>query len=336
MKIAPFLRPLATAAVPAVLAAALGLAATGTALAQAAWPAKPVRLVMPFSPGGPGDINARTFADALQRTLSQTMIVDNRPGAGGVIGSDLVAKAPPDGYTFLLAGNGAVTLPLLRAKMPYAESDLVPVARTHTTPSVLVVNAALGVRSLKDLQALARRNDASGKSGITFADAGSGSTGHFVAEMVQDALAIGVAIVHYKSGSETVNAVLSNQVDVASEASLAVLPHIRSGKLVPIAVASDRRLPMLPDVPTAAEQGFASVQMQHWGGYFAPKGTPVAILDKMNAAINATARIPEVRAKQESVGYESMTGTRIDFERFLVAEKQRLQKIVLHSKMSID
>jgi tripartite-type tricarboxylate transporter receptor subunit TctC len=304
---------------------------TGGAFAQDAWPSKPVRLVMPFSAGGPGDINARTFAEGLRKTLGQAMIVDNRPGAGGIIGADFVAKSAPDGYTFLLAGNGAITASLLHAKMPYADADLVPVARTHTTPSILVVNAKSGLKTLGDLQAYARKN-----KGITFADAGSGSTGHLVAYMAQDALGVDVTIVHYKGGSDSVNAVLGSQVDVASEAALAVLSHVRSGRLVALAVASDRRSAALPDIPTTAEQGFPAIQMQHWGAYFAPRGTPTAILDTMHAAIDAAAKLPEVRAKSEAAGYEYIAGTRADFESFIASERQRLQKIVVKHRMTAD
>jgi tripartite-type tricarboxylate transporter receptor subunit TctC len=299
--------------------------------AQDAWPSKPVRLVMPFSPGGPGDVNARIFAEGLRKILGQVMIVDNRPGAGGIIGADFVAKSAPDGYTFLLAGNGAITASLLHRKMPYADSDLVPVARSETTPSILVANAKSGLKSLKDLQAHAHKN-----KGITFADAGSGSTGHFVANMTQVALGIDVTIVHYKGGSDSVNAVVASHVDVASEATLAVLSHIRSGRLVALAVASDRRSATLPEVPTTAEQGFPSIQMQHWGGSYAPKGTRTAILDKMNAAINATSKLPEVRARFEAVSYESSPGTRADFESFIASERQRLQKIVVQQNMTAD
>jgi tripartite-type tricarboxylate transporter receptor subunit TctC len=309
----------------------LGGLIASASFAQDAWPSKPLRLVMPFSPGGPGDANARTFAEGLRKILGQAVIVDNKPGAGGIIGADFVAKSAPDGYTFLQAGNGAITASLLHGKMPYADADLVPVARTHTTPSVLVANASSGLKNLGDLQAYARRN-----KGINFADAGSGSTGHFVGYMTQDALGIDVTIVHYKGGSDSVQAVIGSHVDVASEAPLAVLSHIRAGRLVALAVASDRRLQVLPDVPTAAEQGFPAIQMQHWGGYFAPRGTATAILDKMNAAIDATATLPEVRASAESTGYAYTSSTRADFENFIAAERQRLRKIVVKQKMTAD
>jgi tripartite-type tricarboxylate transporter receptor subunit TctC len=306
-------------------------AIAGASFAQDAWPSKPVRLVMPFSPGGPGDANARTFAEGLRKILGQVVIVDNKPGAGGLIGADFVAKSAPDGYTFLQAGNGAITASLLHSKMPYADADLVPVARTHGTPSILVANVKSGLKDLGDLQAYARKN-----KGITFADAGSGSTGHFVAYMTQDALDVAVTVVHYKGGSESVNAVIGSHVDVASEAALAVLSHIKAGRLVALAVASDRRSAVLPDVPTTAEQGFPAIQMQHWGGYFAPRGTPTAILDRMNAAIDATAKLTEVRAKSEAFGYEYTSGTRADFESFISSERQRLQKIVVKQKMAAD
>ncbi|GAB7547917.1 Bug family tripartite tricarboxylate transporter substrate binding protein [Cupriavidus sp. 8B] len=303
--------------------------------AQAHWPDKPIRLVLPFSAGGPGDITTRLIAQALGRQLGQTVIVDNKPGAGGIIGAEFVAKSAPDGYTLLIAGNGAVANALLRAKMPYADSDLVPVVSTNAAPSVMVVGAGASRKDIKDLKTLQAFGKA--KGGITFGTAGAGSTGHFVAEMVEAALGVPVTLVHYKSGSETLNAVIGGQIDLASEAPVGVLGFLRGGKLRALAVTDDKRAQALPDVPTTAEQGFAGIRMEHWGGIYAPKGTPAPILDRIAQATQAAFQGDAgLRAQFETYGYRPVSGTRVEFAHFVQDEKLRLGKIVHDSHMTID
>lgn len=314
----------------------LSLVAMATAsaptLAQDAWPSKPIRLVLPFSAGGPADIVTRLIAQALNKQLGQPIIVDNKPGAGGLIGSDVVAKSPPDGYTLLIAGNGAIANSLLRSKMPYADGDLVPVVTTHTAPSVMVTSVASGFSNLKELQAYAKR-----KGSLNFGTAGAGSTGHFVAEMVRSELRVPVTVVHYKSGSETVNAIMGGQIDLASEAPVGVRAYVTGGKLRALAVTGDKRAALMPDVPTTVEQGFAGISIQHWGGIYAPRGTPPAILDRVVKALQTAAQTdPELRAKFEATGNELLIGTRQEFDQFTVSEKKRLGKLMAVSKMTID
>ncbi|MGJ7505853.1 Bug family tripartite tricarboxylate transporter substrate binding protein [Variovorax sp. GT1P44] len=307
-------------------------AASAPAYAQGTWPDKPIRLVLPFSAGGPGDITARLIAQGLGKQLNQTVIVDNKPGAGGLIGSDFVAKSAPDGYTILIAGNGAVANALLRTKMPYADSDLVPVVEGNTAPSVMVASATASFRDLKELQAYGKR-----KGGLTFGTAGAGSTGHFVGEMVGAALGVPVTIVHYKSGSETVNAIVGGQIDLASEAPIGVTGYVKGGKLRAVAVTDDKRTAALPDVPTTTEQGFPTIQMQHWGGLFAPKGTPPVVLDRIAAALDTAFKTDAaMRAQFEANGSQVGGGTRADFAQVIAREKQRLGKIVSDARMSLD
>jgi len=307
-------------------------AAWAPAHAQGTWPDKPIRMVLPFAAGGPGDITARLIAQGLGKQLNQTVIVDNKPGAGGLIGSDFVAKSAPDGYTILIAGNGAVANALLRSKMPYADSDLVPVVEGNTAPSVMVASAGAAFRDLKELQAYGKR-----KGVITFGTAGAGSTGHFVGEMVGAALGVPVTIVHYKSGSETVNAIVGGQIDMASEAAVGVMGYVKGGKLRALAVTDDKRTAVLPDVPTTTEQGFPSIQMQHWGGLFAPRGTPPAVLDRVAQAIDTAFKTDAaMRAQFEANGSQVGGGTRAEFAQVLAREKQRLGKIVSDAKMSLD
>jgi len=297
---------------------ALAGAAALPARAQDRWPAaKPIRLVLPFSAGGPGDTNVRAMAQAQGKQLNQTIIVDNRPGAGGIIGSEFVAKSAPDGYTWLSAGNGAIANALLRPKMPYA---------------VLVTNANVPAKNLKELQAWARA-----KGGLNFGTAGSGSTGHFVAEMVESALGVPVTLVHYKSGSQTVNAIVGGEVDLASEAPIGVAPFVQSGKLHALALAARERTGPMRHVPTTVEQGFPTILMQHWGGIFAPKGTPAAILDRIaEVTLRAYREDADLIAQTERGGAQAMLLARPEFEKFLADERTRMAKIVAASHMTLE
>ena len=312
---------------------ALAAGAALPARAEAAWPdAKPIRLVLPFSAGGPGDTNVRAMAQAQGKRLKQSLIVDNKPGAGGIIGAEYVARSAPDGYTWLLAGNGQIANALLRPKMPYAESDLVPVVGTTTAPSVLVTSSVTPVKNLKELQAWARS-----KGRLNFGTAGSGSTGHFVAEMVEQALGIPVQLVHYKSGSQTINALIGAEIDLASEAPIGVQAFVQSGKLRALAVAARERAPQLKDVPTTVEQGFASVLMQHWGGVFAPKGTPDAVLDRFAAVtLEAYREDPDLIMQTERGGGQAMLLGRAGFGKFLSEERERMGRIVTASHMTLE
>ncbi|MDP9968710.1 tripartite-type tricarboxylate transporter receptor subunit TctC [Variovorax beijingensis] len=318
-----------------LLAGGAGLVAAAvhtSARAQGAWPEKPIRLVLPFSAGGPGDITARLLAQGLGKQLNQSVIVDNKPGAGGIIGCDFVAKSAPDGYTLLIAGNGAVANALLRTKMPYADSDLLPVVEGNTAPSVLVAAATAGFRDLKELQAYGKR-----KGAIFFGTAGAGSTGHFVAEMLGAALGVPVTIVHYKSGSETVNAIIGGQIDLASEAPIGVMGYVKGGKLRAVAVTAAQRTAVLPEVPTTTEQGFPTIQMQHWGGLFVPRGTPPEVMDRIAQAVDLAFKTDDaMRAQFAANGSQVGGGTRAEFAQRVAREKQRLGKIVADARMSLD
>ncbi|ETF03006.1 twin-arginine translocation pathway signal [Advenella kashmirensis W13003] len=297
------------------------------------WPERPIRLVLPFSAGGPADTVTRLIAQGLSRQLNQPVVVENKPGAGGIIGSALVAKSKPDGYTLLVAGNGSITNVLLRSKMPYEDADLVPVASTHTSPSVIVASVTSDFTNLTELRDSAKR-----KGGLNFGTAGAGSTGHFVAEMIQEVLGVPITLVHYKSGSETINALMSGQIDLASEAPVGVSGYVAGGKLRALAVTAGERSSFLPDVPTTAEQGFSAISMQHWGGIYAPKGTPTNILNHVVSALLAASEEDNaaLRTKLEAMGNEPMMGSRQDFERFIASEKERLGKLIRKSNMKLD
>ncbi|WOP15719.1 tripartite tricarboxylate transporter substrate binding protein [Ottowia sp. SB7-C50] len=311
--------------------AALTLTLTAVAAHAADWPAKPIKFVVPFGPGGANDLVARAVAEAAAKQLGQPIIIDNKPGAGSVLGSDIVAKSAPDGYTFLAPAGGIITNPLIKAKMPYAPDALVPVALMAVSPSLIVVPADSPYKDLKSLVAGSKQGQ-----GLNFSTAGTGSTPHFVAEMLKVSAGAKLQIVPYKSGSEGVVAVIGKQVDATSEASVVTLPQIKGGKLRAVASTWNRRIAALPDVPTAQEQGFGNVFIGHWSGVFAPKGTPEDILNKMNAAINTALKSPELRARLIPQGIDPLGGTRADFVKFLDDEKKRLTPIVKAAQMKED
>ncbi|WP_205833209.1 tripartite tricarboxylate transporter substrate binding protein [Azohydromonas caseinilytica] len=310
-----------------------GCALAGQAAqAQApAWPTKPIKFVVPFGPGGANDLVARTVAEQAAKQLGQTIIIENKPGAGSMLGADLVAKSAPDGYTFLAPAAGVITNAMIKSRMPYKEEDLVPVVMMAVSPSVIVVPADSPIKDLKGLVAASKSGQ-----GLNFSTAGTGSTPHFVAEMLNLKAGAKMQIVPYKSGSEGMAAVVGKQVDVTSEASPVVLPQIKGNKLKPIASTWNRRIAALPDLPTAEEQGFKDIVIGHWSGVFAPKGTPEAILDKLNAAVNAALKSPELRAKLIPMAIDPVGGSREDFKKFLATEKARLAPIAKAAQMRED
>ncbi|MGM9484347.1 tripartite tricarboxylate transporter substrate binding protein [Roseateles sp. NT4] len=311
-------------------AAALLLALTAQAQ-EAGWPTKPIHFVVPFGPGGANDIVARTVAEATAKQLGQPIIIENKPGAGSMIGAAYVAKSAPDGYTFLTPAAGVITNALIKTRMPYAEDDLVPVVMMAVSPSVIVVPGDSPIKDLKGLIAASKKGQ-----NLNFATAGTGSTPHFVAEMLKLRAGAKLQIVPYKSGSEGMAAVVGNQVDATSEASPVVLSMVKAGKLKAVASTWNRRIAALPDLPTAQEQGFSDVFIGHWSGVFAPKGTPEAILDKLNAAVNAALKTSELRAKLIPLAIDPTGGSREDFRKFLAGEKARLAPIAKAAQMKED
>jgi tripartite-type tricarboxylate transporter receptor subunit TctC len=317
----------------ALLAGIAAALLASSALAQGAWPQRPIRIVAPFSAGGPGDDSTRLVADALSKALGQPVIVDNKPGAGSIIAADAVAKAPPDGYTLLAAANGTLINSLIRKKMPYAAGDLVPVTGVSDVPSLLVIDASIPAKDLKELQAYAKKES----RGIFFATTGIGSTSHFSGEMIKASLGVPLTFVQYKSGGESSAALLSGQVQMLSEVpSASLLGLVKTGRFKAIAVASDQRMTALPNVPSTAEAGFPGIRMTHWLGLMAPKGTPPEILDRISAAVQAWLATPAGREAAATRNVEPMLGDRKQFTAFVDGENQRLGKLASELKMVAD
>ncbi|MFT3721233.1 tripartite tricarboxylate transporter substrate binding protein [Pseudorhodoferax sp.] len=310
-------------------AALLGAALPLAHAADAPWPSHPIRLVVPFSAGGANDLMARSAAEGASKILGQPIVVDNRAGAGGTVGADLVAKAKPDGYTFLVSAAGVISNGMIKKKMPFKDEDLVPVVMIGLAPSVIVVPKNAPYQNLRDFVEASKKGP-----GFNFATAGTGSTPHFVAEMLNVKYGAQLQAVPYKSGSESTTAVLGGQVEGTSEASVIALPHIfNDGKFKALATTWTQRISAYPQLSTATEQGFPEVQIAHWAGIHAPKGTPAAILDKLAAAVDQAMREPATMEKLKKVGIEPIGGTRADFVKFTDAERKRLGEIVKAAHM---
>ena len=298
--------------------------------ARAEWPERPIRWIVPFGPGGANDLIARVAAEAIRKGLGQPIVIENRPGAGAVIGTAAVAKSAGDGYTFLIGASGVVTNTLLLKSIPYADSELVPVGMIAVAPSIIAVHPSIPASNMTEFVAWA---NAQGDKGINWATAGVGSTPHFVGEMIKEATGISLNIVPYRSGGESVTAVLSNSVPATSEASIVVLPQIQAGLLKPIATTYSKRISAYPSLPTTAEQGYPTVAIGHWAGLLAPRGTPQPVIDKMNAELQAALKTPEVAEKLSRSGIEPAGGSVADFAAFIASERKRLGDIAVKAKM---
>jgi tripartite-type tricarboxylate transporter receptor subunit TctC len=322
-----------TRRLPLYIAAAIGLvsALLIAAPARAEWPDRPIKWVVPFGPGGANDLIARAAAEAVSKRVGQPVVIENKPGAGTLIGADYVAKAKPDGYTWLIGAASVVTNSMLRSDMPYADGDLVPVGMIAVAPSVIAVNPSVPAGNLAEFIAWAKTRP----GGVDWATAGSGSTPHFVAEMLRET-GVGIVIVPYKSGSEGLTAVISNSVPATSEASIIVLPQVKGGKLKAIATTYNKRITAYDTLPTAIEQGFPGIQIGHWAGLYAPKGTPPAIVERMSKELEAAVRSADFRDRMVPSGIEPEPGTTAAFVAFIAAERERLGKLAKKANMQAD
>ncbi|MFN7751356.1 MAG: Bug family tripartite tricarboxylate transporter substrate binding protein [Pseudomonadota bacterium] len=318
-------------------AAALAFAAPGplatTAHAQA-WPAKTVRFVLGFPPGGGSDILGRIVAARMQEFLGQPVVIENRPGASGNIAAEFVARAPADGYTIYLAQIVAVSIsPSLFAKLPYDPvRDFAPVSLIATGPNLLVVHPALPVKSVKDLVALARSRPGE----MNFASVGPGSIQHLAGEQFN--LAAGVKTVHvpYKGSSPAGIDLMAGQVSFMFDSAPPVMNFVKSGRMRLLAVTSARRSALMPDVPTLAESGLPGFDFSTWWGLMAPAATPRPIIDRLNAELGRTLKLPEVRERFEAVGAEPRHTTPEEFAAVIRAEIPRFAKLVKAAGVRID
>jgi len=312
------LRPLAKLwAVAALLA--------GLTAAQAAYPDKPVKIIVPFSPGGGADLIARTLSAELAKDLGQAVIVDNRPGAGTVIGSDLVAKSAPDGYTLLLSSIAHAVNPSLAEKLPYAtEKDFAAVAMLVRSPNVLVVRAESPYKTVKDVIDAAKASP--GK--LSYASPGNGTSSHLAGALFEDLGKVRLQHVAYKGSASALTDLLGGQTDILFGTSGSVGSFIDAGKLRALAVTSAGRSSAYPNVPTMPEAGVAGYVSEGWYGIHAPAGTPKAVIDKLNAAIRKAAATEFFKSKLVHEGMVVQTGPPADYETYVRAEIARWSKLV--------
>lgn len=317
-----------------LLAATAGFGAGGYAAAAETYPAKPVRIIVPFSPAGFIDFTARFVAGPLSAALGQPVIVENRAGAGGIIGAEFVARANPDGYTLVIGsvGTHAVNQALYPNLSYNVLRDFQPVARLSEAPSILAVHPSLPVHSVKDLIELARTRPGQ----INYASAGAGTSTHLAAVLLEHLARIKFVHVAYKGGGPMIIAVLSGEVPVTFGTAASVSPHIKSGKLRGLAVTGSQRAAALPDLPTIAESGLPGYEMDNWLGIFAPAGTPRAVVEKLSSEAIRIVRLPEVSEGFQARGAEPSPLGPNEFAAFVKKELEKWAKVVTATGMTVN
>ncbi|MVW78440.1 Bug family tripartite tricarboxylate transporter substrate binding protein [Bordetella sp. 02P26C-1] len=298
------------------------------------WPSKPITFIVPYAPGGFADTRMRLIARKLGDALNQTVVVENKAGAGGVIGTNLIAKAAPDGYT-IGAGNLApmAVNPTLMDKIPYqADKDLAPVILVENSPLVLSVNNSLPVKNLKELIELAKKEP--GK--LTFGSSGVGGAHHLSGEMFREQADIDIVHVPYKGGSPAAADLMGGHIAMMFEMGYSALPAIQSTKVHPIAVTSKERLKVLPDVPTMDEAGLPGFESYNWQGIVAPAGTPEPIIAKLNTELNKILQDAEVQRAIADTGSQAGGGSPEDFGKFIAAETQKWADVIKKGNITLQ
>ncbi len=311
----------------------LCVALVGIAPAQAAWPERTVTLIVPWAPGGSTDILARMLSDYLTRSLGQTVIVDNKAGASGNIGSNLVAKAKPDGYTLLVGSMSTHAMnQALFSSMPFEPvDDFTPISLVAFVTNTLVINPKIPVNSVAELIAYAKANPKK----LNFASAGAGSTNHISAVLFELAAGIQMTHIPYKGGAPAVLDTVAGQTEVLFGAGTQTLPHVKSGKLKLLAVTESARSPQLPDTPTVAET-LPGYELVVWYGAFGPKDLPKEITERLSTEINRIVALPEVRSKMAAIGVEVVSSTPASFAKTLQQDAAKFTKLIRELKITAE
>lgn len=315
-----------------LLAAIASLGGTG-ALAADAFPSKPVRILVGFSPGGSNDIVARLIAPKLSEGLGQQVLIDNKPGAGGNIAASTMLGAPADGHTLMMCTTGTLSIQPHLAKAPFnPETDILPVTQIANAPYLLLVNAALPVKDVKELVAYAKA-----KPGvINFASSGNGTGGHLAGEMLKSRAGIDIVHVAYKGTGQAMTDLLAGQVSMIFDQPVSSMSYAQSGKLRILAVASPRRLPALPDVPTVAESGIPAFDPVTWTGLCAAKGTPAAAIDRVQREVAKVLALPEISKRLVQDGLEPVGSTPQKFREFLAADKRKWGGVIKEANIKME
>lgn len=306
----------------------------GDARAQEAYPSKPVRLVVPYPPGGGNDSLARIVSQRLAERLGKAVLIDNRPGAGATIGADAAAKAAPDGYTLLLSSIVTQSLaPHMYAKLPYnPQRDFVPLGIIGSAPTVMIASPNLKVKTVQDVVNAAR--SAPGK--LTYASGGSGTSPHIAAEVFRLRTKTELLHVPFKGGGPSLTALMAGDVDLMLDTAASCLPHVRSGKVTGIAISTPQRLPDFPSLPTFAESGLADFDFNSWYSVHAPAATPQAIVARLRADLAAVLAMPEVQAQVQKLGVEPLRMSGEQIAAFERAETDKWGQVIRQANIRLD
>lgn len=293
--------------------------------AAQAFPDKPLRLILPFPPGGPSDIQGRVLADQLSKQLNVNVLPDNRPGAGGNFGLEIASQAPADGYHIVLSSPTVAISPSLYKSLNYnAERDLTPVARMSSIENVMVVHPSVPAKTLREFVTLARNH----RGQINFGSGGAGTTNHLANEMFQHYAKIKMLHVPYKGATRAALALIGGEVDEVVVSVPSVMPYIKSGKVRPIAVLSRERVPQLPQIPTAIESGYKDFTISIWYGIFAPAGTPKDVVARLNQEITSALKSPALGGRLSGMGIQPWPGTPQDLATLVSTEKARFAELI--------
>jgi len=305
--------------------AASALAGMSPPLAAQSYPTKPIRVVAPYAPGGALDLTARTVGIQVQDALKQKIVVDNRTGAGGTLGADIVAKAAPDGYTVLLASPAEIAvLPHLQ-KLPYnVDKDFAPVSLAVQTPLILVVHPALPVKNVKELIALIKARPGQ----MTYASAGTGGVQHLAGELLKINYKLSMTHIPYKGAGAVMPELIGGHVPMFFSGMPPAVPHVRAGKLKALAVTSTKRSAAVPDVPTMGEAGVPNFVFTNWFAYFVPTGTPAAAVSRLNSEINRALRLDVVKRRLANVGAETVGTTPEELTKFVREESDKFAQLI--------
>ncbi|MCX7893246.1 MAG: tripartite tricarboxylate transporter substrate binding protein [Burkholderiales bacterium] len=321
------------AGIAACAAAMLLASAPGAAIAQG-YPTKPIRFVVPFPPGGATDIITRTVAQKLSEQLGQPVVVDNKPGAGGAIGSDLVAKAAPDGYTILMATTSTHSIgPALNARLPYnPERDFAPVSLVATSPNLLVVTPAIPVNNLREFIAYARAHPGQ----LNFASSGTGTIVHLSGELFKRMAGLDMVHVPYKGTALAVPDLINGQVTMIFDNIVSAMPQVKSGKVKVLAITSAKRSSLVPDVPTMAEAGLPGYTSDTYFGVFAPAGTPKEIVDRLSREIARAVNAPEVRDRLAAQGAEAVGGPPAELAAAVRGDAEKWGRVIREAGVKVE
>jgi len=317
----------------ALVAAGLACAAIAHGQSKEAWPGRPVRIVVPQTPGASTDLTARLIAQRLTSILGQPVIVENRPGAGSIVGTELVAKATPDGHTLLVVASSITLNPIIHKNLPFdPQRDLTPITQLSSFPNMLVVNPTLPVKSVQDLIALAKAKPGA----LNYGSAGTATGTHLSAELFKYMTGTDMVHVPYKGGGAAMPALIGGQVQLMFSTTVTALPHVRAGRLRAIAVTSGQRWPSLPEIPTIAESGVPGYDHTPWNGFLAPAKTPRNIISRLNEETAKILHLPETRTLFTSEGAEPVGNKPEEFAAILKSETAKWTKVVKAAGIQAD